>query len=506
MKRRATDGALGRMLTRNTLAAWCLHGVAVASALILTPVILDSLGTSVYGAWVLLSQLTGYAGLLDLGLQPALMKYAAAALAKQDDESLGRLLGTALCVQLGISAFVLVVVFATSPFLESWFRLGAANADEARQAYLLFGVGAALGFPASVFSALVKARQRLDLISWVGVASQLIRFVGVLVALGAGAGLVGLAGVTLLSNAGGYLASLALALRDGRLPRARLRNASSAFARKLFAFGIASQLGTMGWYLAHASDAVVIGALLSAEDVAYYGVAVSILALLSGLVSAFSASLLPLASDLEARMEHDEIQRVYLFGTRVTLLIALPVIAVVMLWGPEFIRLWVGSTMSFHASPVLRLLACAHIAIAVNSVGLPMAIGLGMHRAVGLIALSEGLVNLLLSVILASRFGIEGVAFGTLVPAVLVHLVLWPFLLRRHFGLRFGRYVSDGLWPAVVSMLVLLPALWLVYENVSREFPWTRLVIPGLCLLLFWAVSFKKSSLLAVPEGPLTAD
>ena len=41
-------------------------------------------------------------------------------------------------------------------------------------------------------------------------------------------------------------------------------------------------------------------------------------------------------------------------------------------------------------------------------------------------ALVEATANLTLSIVLARKFGIYGVAIGTLVPSLLVQLVLWP--------------------------------------------------------------------------------
>ena len=40
----------------------------------------------------------------------------------------------------------------------------------------------------------------------------------------------------------------------------------------------------------------------------------------------------------------------------------------------------------------------------------------------------------MLSILLVRHWGIEGVALGTLIPAVLVHGVLLPLGMCRHYG------------------------------------------------------------------------
>ena len=66
-----------RTLLRNILSNWAGFLVEACVAFYLSPFVIHTLGDTSYGIWILLTSLTGYFGLLNLGLRPAINKYVA---------------------------------------------------------------------------------------------------------------------------------------------------------------------------------------------------------------------------------------------------------------------------------------------------------------------------------------------------------------------------------------------------------------------------------------------
>src|SRR5207253_671715 len=99
-----------RRCVRNVVANWASFVIGVLINLVLSPFIIHSLGDGAYGAWVLLSSLVAYLGLLDLGTRGAVTRYVATYHAAHRHEDAGRIASTALVlfsglglVQLGVS-------------------------------------------------------------------------------------------------------------------------------------------------------------------------------------------------------------------------------------------------------------------------------------------------------------------------------------------------------------------------------------------------------------------
>ena len=72
----------------------------------------------------------------------------------------------------------------------------------------------------------------------------------------------------------------------------------------------------------------------------------------------------------------------------------------------------------------------------------------------------EGVLNLGLSILLARKYGILGVAIGTAVPMLIVKVILQPWYTLREAGISVRDYLSNSILPpALVAALTLAVAL-----------------------------------------------
>jgi O-antigen/teichoic acid export membrane protein len=71
-------------LARNIASNWAGYAVQVAVGFFLTPYIIHSLGETRYGIWTLVVGITGYYGLLDLGVSSGMTQYLTRYLAAKD--------------------------------------------------------------------------------------------------------------------------------------------------------------------------------------------------------------------------------------------------------------------------------------------------------------------------------------------------------------------------------------------------------------------------------------
>ena len=91
--------------------------------------------------------------------------------------------------------------------------------------------------------------------------------------------------------------------------------------------------------------------------------------------------------------------------------------------------------------------------------------GLGIVKVPACIFVVEALLNLSLSVCLCMSYGIEGVAWGTAIPVVVIELgVLLPYAIRN-LGLSWTRLFREALWPTAIPLL----ALWSFAAIVSQQ-------------------------------------
>jgi len=79
-----------------------------------------------------------------------------------------------------------------------------------------------------------------------------------------------------------------------------------------------------------------------------------------------------------------------------------------------------------------------------------------------LVRLVEGLANLGLSIVLLRRYGVIGVAIGTLIPQLCSNLLFLPGHLCRVLGVRVRTYIRQAyLAPLLLCAPLIAVLLWL---------------------------------------------
>jgi O-antigen/teichoic acid export membrane protein len=146
-------------------------------------------------------------------------------------------------------------------------------------------------------------------------------------------------------------------------------------------------------------------------------------------------------------------QQILLQGTRLSLAMVVPVAATLIVLADPLLRAWLqdkATPAMMGAAPVIQILAVA-VAIRVgNATGTTILKGAGRHRMLAFVNLGTGIANVALSIALVGRYGLPGVAVGTLVPiAISSFFILYPAACRR---------VGLSVWQAATQSV--LPALW----------------------------------------------
>jgi O-antigen/teichoic acid export membrane protein len=194
----------------------------------------------------------------------------------------------------------------------------------------------------------------------------------------------------------------------------------------------------------YCTDNLVVGVVLSAGAVTFFTIAGGLLEYARQVVGSLGTIVFPLASSLDAQGQQGELRRLLIQGTRATLLIALPMQAALFFRGHTFISLWVGQEYADVSGRVLQILLVAHVFAVANYTSYNIVWGLGKHKPVALIGILEAAANLLLSIVLARRMGLEGVAWGTVIPSLALQIFFWPRYISRILEVSVREYIWQG--------------------------------------------------------------
>ncbi|MEI6674856.1 MAG: oligosaccharide flippase family protein [Verrucomicrobiota bacterium] len=396
--------------------------VRILTGLLTFRLMFSSLSGEQFGFWALLWSLFGYGILLDFGFGFTAQKGVAEKIATGKLDELSPLLATMFWTYVGmalVSAVVFIVI--REPFLAMiGHNLGAD--PEFVRTYIIFFLGLAVMFPLGLFPEVVCGMQRADITNWISAICSLLGFGAMWWALHCG---WSLSKLMLLSIATGSLPNLIAAAYSLRnLPGLSLspRWFRWRTIRAKMSFSLVAYLITFSNMLMSKSDQLVISMALGVAFVAVYQAAFKTSEMLGMFTSQLQRMLSPAAASFHALGDRDGLRHLLLTSSRLIFLLTTPAYFLAAVYLHQLIRLITGldgvSQETWLSGQALLL--ATYSSQLTGGASKRVLVMTGGERKLLMISLAEAGLNVVLSVILAYRFGVVGVALGTLVPSVLM--------------------------------------------------------------------------------------
>ena len=247
-----------------------------------------------------MASLTGYLGLLNLGVRGAVTRYVARFHMEANHQEASAVTSSALVIffAAGILAILLSLVLAA---------LGCASVSHSGKTTNLPrewsssspALNIAVSLISGVFGGVLTALHRFDLNNLIEVANSSLSALAIVLVLSAGKGLIALALVNLAFAVATGLAYAVAALRLYPALKIRLSQCDRAHLKLIFSLSFYVFLLQISFNLIFYTDFIVIGAFLSAGLVTFFAIAGNLMNYSRALISGISTTMTPRASALE---------------------------------------------------------------------------------------------------------------------------------------------------------------------------------------------------------------
>lgn len=437
----------GAQLVRNTLSGYASVGISLITGLLLTPLILATLGPRTFGTYILATATVGYIGLVEAGVGTTSVRLITHSIASGDTVRLRQLLGSATRLYSALSALTAVAVCALVLAPSS---LLTSKDQSANLRFCLIAAGIA-----QIFNLLTQPSVgilvgcgRLDLAVLRGIAVSAVSAALQTAVLLSGGGLK--TWVSLITAVSLASSLLILPLAKRALPEVRPRwsDGSVAAVAKLFSEswrqGIANSAGSVSYVL----DPIVIGTTLGPAAVSAYTLANRATAFVKDVAVKGSDALLAAYANARARQDLAREGRLFLAAVWTSGVIATTgAVVLIGLRGP-LLATWLGEVPTGTREALLALSLVLVLQIPGHNafVVLSATGGLGVLLRVAPAAL---LVNLPLSIFFTHVYGVAGPALGSLAVVAVVDFVILPVAVLRRVSLPASTYVR--------TILLLIP-------------------------------------------------
>lgn len=423
---------------------------------IMAPIYIRMMGLYDYGLREMVMALTGYMGLLSIGMQPTVGRYISMYHARRERENVLKVYASSLAFMSLVGLLLGSVFLAWGTYFPH--VLGEEGADPSKYRLFLYLIAIQLIFlfPMFVMQSFLEGLQRfvfkntMNMICTVAIAVISYNYMTESNAL------ILLVSLTATSVAL-RLFVFAIMLSGKRLGgwKPSPTKYSWAMLKDMLYFGSKAFVQSVAGTANKASDRLIIGFIVGPAAVAAYSIPKTLVEYSNGINMTLTQVFMPMFSDLNAKGQRERIRDIYLFSSKYMVALVMAMCLGIALIGGPFIAVWMPGQFDPQVVNAITAILCSYMAIhRLNPFAGHFLTAINKHGFLAKVMPVGALVNVMVSVWLVFELGVVGAAVGTLVPV----FVLTPMILIyccRHLGITVWTYITRSVLPALVPVAAM---------------------------------------------------
>ena len=472
----------GRLLATNVLFSLAGHLFPALAAIFSIPILINALGADGFGVMALAWMVSGYFGLLDLGVGRALTKLLSEKLGRDDLEDIPDLIWTALMLTAVVGLVgALGLSLASSTLVDDVLTIPPAMRDEVELSFLILAMSVTIVICNSAMRGILESYQRFDLINFVRVPIGSLMFLGPILVLPFSEKLPYIVGALVLTRLLelGLNTFFCIRVVPELLKNIRLKH---SYVRMFLSFGgwmtISSIIAPLMTYV----DRFLIGTLISLSAIAYYVTSHELITRMRVIPGAIVGVVFPSLASLIG-INSSKVKDIYFSGIKYTFILVFPIVMIVFIFAREGLSLWLGDEFSLRGTTVLQLLSVGALISSFSYFPFAAMHAAGRPDLTAKLHLIEAPVYIIMAWILIVRFGIEGAALAWVLRTIVDSFIL--FYLAG-LELKINYPVSRILQIAFIVGAFLLLSMLLPQEI------YFKMGFASIGLFLLFTYSWKK--------------
>lgn len=483
---------LGQRGYLNSITSIIDYAGAQIVGFIVSPFIVSGLGSTLYGIWQMLTQMTGFANVADTRASQVL-KWS---VAKNRDTATHDELRAEVTSAFLITIFILPLVLVIGGTI-TWYAPVITNADpdDFQLIRIVCGILMLSLVIHKLFDIFEAVLRGMNLgFKRMGLRAGIIAFGGALkiLVITQGFGLIGLALVDILL-------ALVTALTFYLIVKKNVT---------WFGFGTTNKAKTLsygklsGWFMAFAvtkilllnTDKILLGYFIGPVLVTQYTITMFATSAVQGLVYAVVNGIIPGIGSLFGKRQFDKVKKARNLINSINWLFIAAIGVAILLFNNSFIHLWIQEDHFAGAAENLfiLLIAVQFIFFQTDSLIINVSLDLKMKVLLSVIASS---ITFLLAYALVGQYHIIGLCWSIFIGRLIL-TIGYPIILKRQISDSSSLFQLTNLRPLVVVLLFFAVATYIgQYIFITN---WFILILQGALTVLaagflFWFIGLSRS-------------
>ncbi|WP_194767564.1 oligosaccharide flippase family protein [Tamlana sp. I1] len=433
--------------------------------LLLTPFIIKNLGDSEYGVYILIGSFVGYLGLMNLGINNAIIRYVAKYKAKNDKQGEQEFLGTTMWIYIVISLVLTIIGYFLYFKLDSVFA-DSLTTEELRIGKIMFIIlvgNIAIALPGGAFSAICSGYESFVFPNLLSIIKYIVRAIVIFCALlmgGKGISIVVIDTVLTLM----IIIVSAIFVRKKLGVQIPLKLFNKKLVKDIFNYSIWVFLFAIVFKFQWNTGQIILGINTDTTTVAIYGIGVMLGGYYGAFASGINSVLIPRATQMVVRKSSgiDLTEAMIKIG-RLNTFILLLVISGFILFGRAFISLWVGEAYIQSWAVALLYMSVLTLPL-IQSFGNSILEAKRLNRYKSIISALTVTIAIALSFLLTKVYGIFGVVIP-LVLAMAINSIIMNFYYRKKFDFKIFLFFKECLLSSLIVFIILTSVFYYVISK-----------------------------------------
>lgn len=454
--------------------------------LILTPFIITKLGDAEYGLYTLIGAFVGYISVLDLGLNNTIIRFVAKYRAEKNKEGEENFLAITMLIYIVISLVVVLSGVVMYYNLGTVFSnsLTLSELGKAKVMFVILIFNLAITLPGGAFTAICSGYEHFVYPRAINIGRYVVRSAMVVALLIAGGDAIGLVILDTIMNLlviffnGFYvLKKLKVVFKLHRFELFLVKEIFS-YSIWIFVFALVNQFQ---WKVGQ----VVLGSLTDTTTVAIYAVGIMLGTYYGAFSTAVSSVFLPRATKMIVNESSSEDLTLMMIKIgRISFLILLLILGGFILFGEDFVNLWVGNEYkdSWFIALIIMLAYTVALVQSFAHLILEAKSKFSFKAIVYIFFLSLGT---LLGAFLVKDYGVKGMVIGTTIGWVVSQIIM-NYYYYRVIKLKIGLFFLK-LSHKIIPTFILIMVLGYLITFITID-GWMGLILKVVCFLIIYSL------------------
>ena len=376
-----------------------------------TPLMLSILGQGEYGIYTLANTVVGYLSLLSFGMGSAVVRYLTKYKALGDYEKERKMFGlfTFLYSVLAVIVLVLGCVLAANIHIFYGNTLSSDELEIMRTLVVFCSVNSALTFVFTTYSSIVLVYEKYIFRQILNIFSTILTPVSNIIVLLLGFASIGMVFVSTLLNIAMFATNVIYCSKVIRI-KPEFRGMPFGELKSIFGFCFFTFLGSIVDMLFWATDKAIIGAAIGTAAVAVYNIGSTFNSIVTSISTTVSSVLTPKITTMVFKnASKKELTDLFVKVGRLQYIVVALVVSGFIVFGRQFINIWVGVSYSEAYTVALLTLIPVMVPLMQNT-GLSIVMAQNKHKFRSIVYLIIAIVNALTTAFVVNYWGIVGAA------------------------------------------------------------------------------------------------